>query len=651
MTLIEDRIAELGTRISQLNDPAPPFEILVGWSKDYDGIFSSNFEGTEDARSILDHALRCGRVLVTGRGGGAKTVVLTRVAKLALEAEVFTAFVTLKDWTAPDYAQWNDLQGFSNRIAYLLEQFSGLRLLPRDLQVLDPTRPRLLIVDGLNEVSMATGQQILNALDEYARFSLKTSVLVSDRLVRRDFIRAERWEIACILPLSAEQIRAQIEANPAALMKYQGVAPEASSILATPYFLNALLTGGDLARTTSDEMAEYFQRHALAQHEVDAVAEASYRLYASATRAFSWTQFKGLVGVEVADRVVAAGALVVSGDVALFDHHLKHDYLVSRYVSRHPELWNSETFNTITFHASSFETIRMAMEQIDVSSNADDLLRKLYDWNIYGAGYSIAEGRDSHVSKDMQIIILAMFAERRWDRVIATANRASDTLSLIQIREAADFLSAESLDDVFKILIDMTSLSSLFEEWRDLFTLPSNSEAPSILVETLRSGDSVFGWTTANVLKRLNCGAEQQRVIRSLLTSSDSTVQWRAAHVLGSFPSEENFEALVALLMAETVDVRFGAVRSLVEMASRGPFELAKSIFEKLSESVNAISEYPRVLAEFERALLIRKDCAPSGWTRLASISIAALQSENQGSENRDRWDRTLLRMLDLYGI
>ena len=63
----------------------------------------------------------------------------------------------------------------------------------------------------------------------------------------------------------------------------------------------------------------------------------------------------------------------------------------------------------------------MAMEQIDDSAVADELLRKLYDWNIYGAGYSIAEGRSSRVSAEMQRVILAMFAERRWDLVMATA--------------------------------------------------------------------------------------------------------------------------------------------------------------------------------------------------------------------------------------
>ena len=123
MIPVEDRVTDFRNPISQLNDPTPTFEILVGWSKNYNGIFSSKFDRVEDARSILVHVVECGRVLVTGRGGGAKTVVLTRIAKLALEKNIFTAFVTLKGWTANDYPRWNGLQGFSNRIAYLLEHF------------------------------------------------------------------------------------------------------------------------------------------------------------------------------------------------------------------------------------------------------------------------------------------------------------------------------------------------------------------------------------------------------------------------------------------------------------------------------------------------------------------------------------------------
>jgi hypothetical protein len=153
------------------------------------------------------------------------------------------------------------------------------------------------------------------------------------------------------------------------------------------------------------------------------------------------------------------------------------------------------------------------------------------------------------------------------------------------------------------------------------------------------------------VLNRLICSADQLGRLRALLQDANFTVQWRAAHVLGSFPSDESYHSLLTLLDSQTVEVRFGAVRSLVEMASRSSFELSKAIFEGLSEKIGEIRKFPSVLSEFERAVFIRDEFAPPRWTRLASITFSALQRTSPDSEDRERWDQTLSRMMDKYEI
>jgi hypothetical protein len=307
-------------------------------------------------------------------------------------------------------------------------------------------------------------------------------------------------------------------------------------------------------------------------------------------------------------------------------------------------------FSAITFHASSFETIRMAMEQIETEDAADELLRHLYDWNIYGAGYSIAEGRASRVSDDMQIIILAMFAERRWDRLILTAQRANDTLRMMRVDNAESFLAASSLEELFVLLAHIECTTQRFTAWRQLFTLPVGRPATSSEITSLTSSDSVIGWTAANVLKRLICSAEHQARLRALLDNPDNTVQWRVAHVLGSFPGIENSQSLSALLGSPAVEIRFGVVRSLLEMASRSSYELSETIFRDLSKNVDQVRQHPSVLSELERALFVRRDLAPPSWTRLAFIIISTLQRTSPDAEDRERWDQTLIRMMDTYG-
>lgn len=372
--------------------------------------------------------------------------------------------------------------------------------------------------------------------------------------------------------------------------------------------------------------------HALSDVDLDRAAEAAFKVYANSARTFSLEEFRSIAGDAITSRLLDAGAIVSEGDLAFFDHHLKHDYLASRYLISDRRRWSSPVFATITFDASSFETIVMAMEQIDDSTVADELLRKLYDWNIYGAGYSIAEGRSSRVSAEMQRVILAMFAERKWDLVMATAQRAVDTLRLIDSEESRKFLAAPSLEDVFG-LVRSGPASTWFAVWRDLFTRSFNSPASPDDIRLLSAPDSVLGWTSANVLRRLNCTENQQREIRGFTTSKDFTVAWRAVHVLGAYPTEANRVALVQSLASDSTHVRFGATRSLVEMGALGGGEFASQVFHSIAENIPLIRSSPSSLTEFERALFVD--------TRATGMDTCCFRSRARATKNLNRARRS----------
>jgi len=642
---------ELVRTIGRLPDPVPRFDFTLGWADDYDKLFSNEFSERSGIFELATKSLRTGRALLVGRGGSAKSVILARVAREAIEKGILPFIVSLKGWVGTSYADWKSLSNQNEQIAFLFERFGISGSHPRDADALLRARQRLILVDGLNEVDSAVGQQIINALDDYARSAINTGIIVSDRLVRRDLLRPERWNLALVLPLTTEQIESVVTKHLGDAAGFRHAPSDAKALLSTPYFLNAFLQNGRFSVTESGQMEEFFRTHALSEKDLATASAAAFTVYRDSTRTFAYETFAEVAGADTARRLVEAGAIVRHGQTAFFDHHLKHDYLASRFVVRNRQTWGADTFNTLTFHGSSFETIAMAMEQIGDRETADLFLRELYDWNIYGAGYSIAEGREEKVSAEMRTIILAMFAERQWDIVVATSNRARDTLRLFKTDLARTFWRAANLQDVFRALEKVQTEDPRFAAWRTLFSTPAGTAASDRAVAQLGDKDSVLGWTAANVLKRLKLSERQQEDVRHFVSTNRAVaVRWRAIHVLGSFPSTPNLLVVRDQLGSEVSRLRFGATRSLVEMAAFGEKELGERIFEAIADRVALIREYPSVLGELERVLLIDVGRAPRWWAFVAAIPIERLRSQGGTQDDEVRWTRLITNLVAVYG-
>jgi hypothetical protein len=644
-------VEELARTIERLPDPQPRFEFTLGWADNYDRLFDGEFSDRTGIFELATKGLRTGRTLLVGRGGSAKSVILARVAREAIGKGILPFIVSLKGWTGASYVAWKILSNHNEQIAFLFERFGISKMHPRDADALLLERQRLVVVDGLNEVDSAVGQQIINALDDYARSAINTGVIVSDRLVRRTLLRPERWNLALVLQLSAAQVETVVEQHLGNAAALRDAPPDAKALLTTPYFLNAYLQNRRFSLTESGQMEEFFRQHALTEENLDSAAAAAFSVYRDSTRTFQYDAFAEIAGADSARRLVESGAIIQQGKVAFFDHHLKHDYLASRFVVRNPPRWNGDTFNTLTFHGSSFETIAMMMEQISDQETADRLVRELYDWNIYGAGYSIAEGREEKVSAEMRTIILAMFAERQWDIVVATSNRARDTLRLFKTEVARRFLAARGLADVFEELNKVHTKDARFVAWRALFSTAPGSVPGDREVEQLGDKDSVLGWTAANVLKRLKLNERHQETVRWFVSPDrEVAVRWRAIHVLGSFPSTPNLLLLREQLSSSVSRLRFGATRSLVEMAALGSKELAERIFETIADRVRFVREYPNVLGELERVLFIDAARAPGWWPFVAATPIERLRLEGGTQEDEIRWMRLISDLVAIYG-
>ena len=177
----------------------------------------------------------------------------------------------------------------------------------------------------------------------------------------------------------------------------------------------------------------------------------------------------------------------------------------------------------------------------------------------------------SHVSEQMLCIMLAVLAERRWDIIQTTAQRAEDALRLFPLPVHEPFTQAADLEEVFRVITARDFEQPQFVMWRNLFTKRPTERVEDQEIELISDDDSVIGWTVANVLKRCKVNRIQQTRLREISAAASPTVRWRVAHALGSHPSSTNMNYLASLVTADPDGwVRYGAIRSLVEMAASG---------------------------------------------------------------------------------
>ena len=631
--------------LAAVPDPTPKFNIKIGSVGSYDEMFVGAPSEFISEDEMIECALKNGRVLVSGRGGGGKTVMLGRVGWRALKIGMLPVLLSLKSWTQAHSERWRSFESRLVRVDYLIRSIANLDFGTSELDNLSPRVNRILIIDGLNEVDGRIAQEMIFTLDEYASTAINTSVIVSDRLVRREFVRPERWSLYLVMPLSRSEVKRQIP-------KGTILTDDEIELLRSPYFLKTYLSSGQIANSRSEEIRKWFEVHTgLTATDIDRASEAAYSVYGSSSRTFSIRAFEGIAGSETTRKLTSSGsdALLVTGDSAIFDHHLKHDFLASKHLADNQRLWKRESFNHVTFSGSSFDAIMLCIEQIPKGA-ADDFVRAVYDWNLYAVGYALGESRRHNVSSEMVIVVLSMFAEKKWDVVKPTRQRVHDSLLILRDEGADRFLEADSLERVFDLVRVHQDSGNLaeFREWRDLFTRPVGSPIDDGLLNLLYDHNSVKGWTAANVLKRSTLTVPQLAQLRSALGSSDAVVRWRGAHALGAFPSQENADALLHLVGDSNESVMYGAVRSVIELAARAADELRQYVFASLVSQRARLIEFPSVIQEIRRSLLMSEVRNAKSWLNLALKLMIAVQPVDAESE-REKWGRAVQEMIEMF--
>jgi hypothetical protein len=495
-------------------------------------------------------------------------------------------------------------------------------------------KPRVVLVDGINEIDANTARELLVALDDFAARNPRACVVVTDRLVRRD-VRADRWALATIAPLSGREIT-----------RRAGSAALGNELLTSAFFLDIAVRERVDTSSTAAAIRSYVERHGgLDQASVTRAAEGAFRTYValgethSFSRTFDRSAFESSATPAVTDRLIESGLLTQTAEQLYFRHHLFHDYFASMWLVSDESLWVPKSFDALTFRASSFDSLALGLEQLSEPERADLFVTRIYDWNFYAVSYALWKAQSQRtcaVTHGTTSLLLTMLAEKMWDPVCRTAQLVTDGLRLFSTPMVERLLSARSLDGLVQLVAQDTEIGEERPDWRALFTIPAGPASDDV-VGRITDPESLIGWTVANVLRRATLAESQQRHLRDLAMQSNGTVRWRIAHVLGAHPSTENVVFLLARLDdgGEYEWARYGAIRSLVESAS-GSSALRDSIAEEIIARLPQLVRDRVILAELEKAILLKDP--PADWALHIGPIVDELWAMAPSWEDQERW-------------
>ncbi|HEV3155620.1 MAG TPA: hypothetical protein VGZ02_17575 [Candidatus Baltobacteraceae bacterium] len=165
----------------------PAFSNAIAWSGSYEDLFRAKYATeSSDITDLVTRAMIHGRVILSSRGGAAKTVILRRLAEQILSDTVIPTIIDLRNWTQKNYDEWSALENSDVRMDYLFSSVGLTGFSTRALDILPANVRRLIFVDGLNEVTSPIGQQIISVVDDFVRYAINTGAVIADRLVRRE---------------------------------------------------------------------------------------------------------------------------------------------------------------------------------------------------------------------------------------------------------------------------------------------------------------------------------------------------------------------------------------------------------------------------------------------------------------------------------
>lgn len=606
--------------------PQPDFGYEVVLCDDFDDVLSGGASGRRvPVTDLPELADERGALLLQARGGAGKTTALTAAREAAKAGGIRVIGIAALDLAL-------HLPNDEIEEGDVLEALSVASNGEASAQyLLDSPEPALLLVDGVNEVPPSQASALLSVVQHLTERAPSLRAVVTDRLHRRS-LPPRAWTLATLTPVADDVVRRLVPAD---------LTPAAAEALSLPFYLKQAVHDGPGSRASMHEQALTLHA-AQSKDDIRRLAAATFEQYErTRSRRIDEHLFGARIPEEQLGRLQAAGVLATVGPLR-FAHHLISDYLAARHVADKEE-WTRGDLDVLTLTATSFDALAMLLEL--VPHRADELVLAAYDWNFYAAAYLLSEARDTDlpVNPGLETAVLGMLGERRFDRVRATASQVTDALRTHGTDYARALLDAPNRTALAEV-VRLHNSDPAWDEWQALFLRPDGAPAKAGDVKLLRHRNPLLGWTAANVLRRSSTGPDVWAAVLALLADKDGTVRWRAAHALGRNPQPQAVEGLLATLERDGYSwARYGALRSLVEIAAEADETLRAVVLDRLAALADLLRSRPELAREAERVLDLRDP--PPGWADATAVVIEKLWAEAATVEEQDRWSRLGLRL------
>ena len=255
-----------------LGEFKPPIDLKLGRCVDYSALLRGEYEQPSSLDDLLKWAARRGRVIICGRGASGKSVLLHRAAIRAADLGQAPFLIHLSQWDNAATQDWSAVRE-NPRYAmdFLLRRFGASNHDIADAEFLQASVQKLFLLDGLNETPGSTADEILAACSEIASIIVGASVIVTDRLVRRNLSSEDRWYFAMPLPVEHDE-RDRLLAG-------KIIPTEGQVLLGSPFFLDRAIRG-ELRGSPLGTIRELVEnRGKLDADGLAAAAEAAFRGY------------------------------------------------------------------------------------------------------------------------------------------------------------------------------------------------------------------------------------------------------------------------------------------------------------------------------------------------------------------------------------
>lgn len=374
-------------------------------------------------------------------------------------------------------------------------------------------------------------------------------------------------------------------------------------------------------------------------------------------------------------RLLSSGLLInqpPTTDLA-FSHQLFHDFLVGYHLATKDEFgtddssapsWSSAGFDIATLKAQSFDALDFAVELLP--DRADAFLIEVYDWNYQAAIHLILgltpDDTTPEVDKASALrdALIAINCEKQFDPFQHTRDAAIRRATSIAEVHQSPFNDEgiTSRDALLKLVCEhYTYPDDYYRTWKRAFLI-TRAALPADWA--LLQASPLIAWTAANSFRRslqhddplisYLLGLYDALFGRHPLDDSAIGVRWRVVHILGAADSPEIIQKLYEAVEREaparqTQWVQYGAVRSLVEIATRRPeAKLAEEILEKLVTMMGeTIAVDSRAFGELRNVAI--PACTPPFWSGSYSAVIEKGIKLAGTQEHRELWTK---RFVDL---